>query len=57
MQVLSNPNADEVVAEVRRFALIFVGIGVFSGIGNFIQVKFIFPSINMYIIILLQLKC
>ncbi|KAI8436928.1 hypothetical protein MSG28_010354 [Choristoneura fumiferana] len=38
--VLSNPNADEVLAEVQRFALIFVGIGVFSGIGNFIQVFF-----------------
>lgn len=41
-QVLSNPNAEEVLAEVRRFALIFVGIGVFSGIGNFIQVRTIY---------------
>ncbi|CAG4987064.1 unnamed protein product [Parnassius apollo] len=36
--VLSNPNSDEVLAEVRRFALIFVGIGVFTGISNFITV-------------------
>ncbi|XP_013164675.1 PREDICTED: multidrug resistance protein 1A-like [Papilio xuthus] len=36
--VLSNPNPDEVVAEVRRFALIFVGLGVLTGITNFITV-------------------
>ncbi|XP_068633658.1 ATP-dependent translocase ABCB1-like isoform X2 [Battus philenor] len=36
--VLSNPNTDEVFAEVRRFALIFVGIGIFTGISNFITV-------------------
>ncbi|XP_063825682.1 ATP-dependent translocase ABCB1 [Ostrinia nubilalis] len=40
INVLSNPNPDEVLPEVRRFALIFVGIGVFSGITNFITVFF-----------------
>ncbi|CAH2048677.1 unnamed protein product, partial [Iphiclides podalirius] len=38
--VLSNPNSDEVLAEIQRFALIFVGIGVFTGISNFITVFF-----------------
>ncbi|KAM3968188.1 ATP-dependent translocase ABCB1-like [Aphomia sociella] len=35
---LSNPNQEEVEAEVRKFVLIFVGVGVFSGITNFITV-------------------
>lgn len=38
-QVLSNPNEDEVLAEIQRFALIFVGIGIFSGISNFMMVS------------------
>lgn len=38
IEVLSNPNPDEVLASVRNFALIFVGIGVFSGVANFIMV-------------------
>ncbi|XP_026765038.2 ATP-dependent translocase ABCB1-like isoform X1 [Galleria mellonella] len=38
--VLSNENEDEVAAEVRKYALIFVGVGVFSGITNFITVFF-----------------
>lgn len=29
------------LAEVRRFALIFVGIGIFSGLANFIMVSFL----------------
>ncbi|CAH0600439.1 unnamed protein product [Chrysodeixis includens] len=36
--VLSSPDDDEILASVRRYALIFVGIGVFSGITNFIVV-------------------
>ncbi|XP_075982316.1 multi drug resistance 50 [Anticarsia gemmatalis] len=35
---LSNPNLDEVLAAVRRYALIFIGIGIYSGITNFIVV-------------------
>ncbi|XP_047990871.1 ATP-dependent translocase ABCB1-like [Leguminivora glycinivorella] len=38
--ILSNPDSEAVQAEVRRYALIFVGIGVFSGLANFIQVFF-----------------
>ncbi|KAJ0181234.1 hypothetical protein K1T71_003319 [Dendrolimus kikuchii] len=38
IEVLANPNSDEVLAAVQRFALIFVGIGVFSGIANFVLV-------------------
>ncbi|XP_072949349.1 ATP-dependent translocase ABCB1 [Epargyreus clarus] len=37
--VLSNPNEDEVLREVRKFALIFVGVGIFSGITNFVVVS------------------
>ncbi|KAI5635208.1 ABC transporter transmembrane region domain-containing protein [Phthorimaea operculella] len=37
---LSLGDPDEIMAEVRRYALIFVGVGVFSGIMNFIQVFF-----------------
>ncbi|KAJ2949200.1 hypothetical protein O0L34_g6145 [Tuta absoluta] len=37
---LSNTNQEEVMADVRRYALIFVGVGVFSGVLNFIQVFF-----------------
>ncbi|CAG9786831.1 unnamed protein product [Diatraea saccharalis] len=40
VNALSNPNTEEAESEVRRFALIFVGIGVFSGISNFITVFF-----------------
>lgn len=39
LQVLSNPDTDAVQAQVRQYALIFVGVGVFSGITNFIMVK------------------
>ncbi|XP_060800783.1 ATP-dependent translocase ABCB1 isoform X2 [Amyelois transitella] len=38
--VLSGDDPDAIRAEVRRFALIFVGIGVFSGITNFVTVFF-----------------
>lgn len=37
--VLSNPDTDAVFAEVRKYALIFVGVGVFSGVTNFIMVS------------------
>ncbi|CAH2096061.1 unnamed protein product [Euphydryas editha] len=37
--ILSNPDTEMVTAEVRRYALIFVGVGVFSGITNFITVS------------------
>ncbi|XP_045772549.1 ATP-dependent translocase ABCB1-like [Maniola jurtina] len=37
--VLSNPDTDAVQAQVRQYALIFVGVGVFSGITNFIMVS------------------
>nr|QCO93567.1 ATP-binding cassette subfamily B member 1 [Chilo suppressalis] len=40
VNALANPNPEEAEAEVRRYALIFVGIGVFSGIANFITVFF-----------------
>lgn len=40
-QVLSNLDPQEVLKEVRRFCLIFVGIGVFSGLTNFIMVMYI----------------
>lgn len=39
MQVFDNDDEEEQLAEVRRFALIFVGIGVFSGVANFIMVS------------------
>ncbi|XP_047533221.1 ATP-dependent translocase ABCB1-like [Vanessa atalanta] len=39
MGVLSNPDTEAVKAEVRNYALIFVGIGVFSGITNFVMVS------------------
>lgn len=39
LQVLSDPDPDFVQAQVRQYALIFVGVGVFSGITNFIMVK------------------
>ncbi|XP_053599617.1 ATP-dependent translocase ABCB1-like isoform X2 [Plodia interpunctella] len=38
--VLSDDDPDFVRSEVRKFALIFIGIGVFSGITNFITVFF-----------------
>ncbi|XP_061383690.1 ATP-dependent translocase ABCB1-like [Danaus plexippus] len=36
--VLSNPDESWVQNEIRKYSLIFVGIGVFSGITNFIMV-------------------
>ncbi|XP_049873104.1 ATP-dependent translocase ABCB1-like [Pectinophora gossypiella] len=36
---LSNPDEEERLAAVRSFSLIFIGIGVFSGISNFIMVS------------------
>lgn len=36
---MSNENQEEQLAEVRRFALIFVGIGVLTGVANFIMVS------------------
>ncbi|KAG6459009.1 hypothetical protein O3G_MSEX011164 [Manduca sexta] len=36
--ILSDPDQDKVLAEVRRLSLIFVGIGVYSGIANFLMV-------------------
>ncbi|KAL0838717.1 hypothetical protein ABMA28_016779 [Loxostege sticticalis] len=40
VDVLANPNPEEALDDVRTYALIFVGIGVFSGITNFITVFF-----------------
>ncbi|XP_022125383.2 ATP-dependent translocase ABCB1 [Pieris rapae] len=37
--ILSHPDPEYVRVEVRKYALIFVGIGVFSGIANFIVVS------------------
>ncbi|XP_038209704.1 ATP-dependent translocase ABCB1-like [Zerene cesonia] len=37
--VLANPDEDYVRSEVRKYALIFVGVGVASGIANFITVS------------------
>ncbi|XP_039753186.1 ATP-dependent translocase ABCB1-like [Pararge aegeria] len=37
--VLSNDDTEAVQAQVREYALIFVGVGVFSGITNFIMVS------------------
>ncbi|XP_026327715.1 multidrug resistance protein 1-like isoform X2 [Hyposmocoma kahamanoa] len=37
--VFQNPDEEERLAAVRRFALIFVGIGVLSGVANFITVS------------------
>ncbi|XP_021202654.1 ATP-dependent translocase ABCB1 isoform X2 [Bombyx mori] len=36
--ILSNPDEEKVLAEVQRFALIFVGIGLYSGVANFTMV-------------------
>ncbi|KAL4715421.1 hypothetical protein ACJJTC_015324, partial [Scirpophaga incertulas] len=40
INVFVDPNTEAALSEVRRFALIFVCIGVFSGITNFITVFF-----------------
>ncbi|KOB64546.1 ATP-binding cassette sub-family B member 1, partial [Operophtera brumata] len=40
VDVLSNPDQDEVWRQVTNYALIFVGVGVFSGITNFVMVAF-----------------
>ncbi|XP_045448213.1 ATP-dependent translocase ABCB1 [Melitaea cinxia] len=37
--VLSNPDTEAVTAEVRNYAFIFICVGVFSGITNFIMVS------------------
>ncbi|VVC86623.1 unnamed protein product [Leptidea sinapis] len=37
--VLANPDTYAVQAEVRKYSLIFVGVGVFSGIANFLTVS------------------
>ncbi|CAF4933946.1 unnamed protein product [Pieris macdunnoughi] len=37
--ILSHPDPEYVRDEVRKYALIFVGVGVFSGIANFIVVS------------------
>lgn len=36
---MSSDDEEEVLAEVRRFAIIFVILGVFSGLANFITVS------------------
>ncbi|XP_041979050.1 ATP-dependent translocase ABCB1 [Aricia agestis] len=46
--VLSNPDPDAVLAEVRRFALIFVGIGALTGITQF-NVVFMYGIAGEYL--------
>lgn len=39
LQVLSNPDEEAVQRQIRTYSLIFVGVGVYSGITNFIMVS------------------
>lgn len=55
-QVLSNLNEEEVLAEIRKYVFIFIGIGVFSGITNFVMVSSTHYQFNVFISLILIFK-